>query len=149
MTATKILLNLSTIMYLLQDRVWGVAYEIPPEQDSSITNSLNVREQRYDNRKRVAMYSPNGEVMPNTVLVYVGASDPSLYLGEAPMDDMARQIALSHGPSGANSEYLFQLAMFMRTEVPQAQDDHLFRLEAAVNEFLKSTRKEQLVKDPQ
>ncbi|KAK8730776.1 hypothetical protein OTU49_007925 [Cherax quadricarinatus] len=34
-----------------------------------------------------------------------------------------------------------ELARFMRNEVPQAQDDHLFQLEAAVNEFLTKSRK--------
>ncbi|XP_045600162.1 putative glutathione-specific gamma-glutamylcyclotransferase 2 isoform X1 [Procambarus clarkii] len=122
-------------------QVWGVAYEIPPEQEINITKQLNVREQRFDNRKSVTMYSPSGVPLSHPVLVFVGSNEPEFLLGDAPLQRMAEQIGLSHGPSGANSEYVFQLARFMRDEVPQAQDDHLFQLEAAVNEFLSKSRK--------
>lgn len=32
------------------------------------------------------------------------------WLGEAPLQELARQIAHAHGPSGPNSEYLYRLA---------------------------------------
>ncbi|KAG7163677.1 glutathione-specific gamma-glutamylcyclotransferase 2-like 1 [Homarus americanus] len=121
---------------MLQAQVWGVAYEIPPEQEMSVTKQLNVREQRFNKRKSVTMYCPSGELLSHPVLVYVGSNEPELFLGDATLENMAEQIARSHGPSGANSEYLFQLARFMRAEVPQAHDDHLFQLEAAVKELL-------------
>ncbi|XP_069954742.1 putative glutathione-specific gamma-glutamylcyclotransferase 2 isoform X2 [Cherax quadricarinatus] len=122
-------------------QVWGVAYEVPPEQEADVTKRLNVREQRFDNRKTVVMYGPSGHPLSHSVLVFVGSNEPELFLGDAPLQTMAEQIGRSHGPSGANSDYLFQLARFMRNEVPQAQDDHLFQLEAAVNEFLTKSRK--------
>ena len=43
---------------------------------------------------------------------------------------MVRQIATSHGPSGANSEYLLELAAALRAI--DAHDPHVFELEAAV-----------------
>lgn len=52
-----------------------------------------------------------------------------MYLGEASVKEIASQIADSHGPSGPNSEYLFNLAQFMRSHFPHAKDEHLFDIE--------------------
>lgn len=120
-----------------------MAYEIPPDQEMNVVKQLNIREQRYDNQRSVAVYSLNGQPLPHNVLVFVGSHRPELFLGDAPLDSMAKQIAYCHGPSGANSDYLFQLARFMRDEVPQVQDDHLFQLEAAVNELIAKSREDQ------
>lgn len=119
-----------------EDQVWGVAYEVPADQEMNVLKQLNVREQRYDNQRSVVVYSPSGLPLSPEALVFVGSHRPELFLGDAPLDSMARQIACCRGPSGTNSDYLFQLARFMRVEVPQAQDDHLFQLEAAVSELL-------------
>nr|CAD7433077.1 unnamed protein product [Timema monikensis] len=51
------------------------------------------------------------------------------WLGEAPLHEIACQIMESSGPSGHNVEYLLRLASFMKEQVPEAMDDHLFTLE--------------------
>ncbi|KRS20810.1 gamma-glutamyl cyclotransferase [Alishewanella sp. WH16-1] len=60
-------------------------------------------------------------------VVYIANPDNAAYLGPAPEADIARQIAKSHGPSGANSEYLLQLAQALRQL--NEQDEHVFTLE--------------------
>lgn len=60
-------------------------------------------------------------------VVYIANPDNAAYLGPAPEAVIARQIAKSHGPSGANSEYLLQLAQALRQL--NEQDEHVFTLE--------------------
>lgn len=121
---------------VLQEKVWGAAYEISPDKESDVMERLNIREQRFTNRKSLTMYSPSDQMLSESVLVFLGSKQSEFLLEDAPILSMAKQIADSHGPSGANSEYLFRLANFMREEVPEARDDHLFQLEEAVKKIL-------------
>ncbi|MAT85184.1 MAG: hypothetical protein CMD39_12940 [Gammaproteobacteria bacterium] len=66
-------------------------------------------------------------------VVYIAPTDNFAYLGPAPLDDMARQIATSHGPSGSNRDYLLALADALRAL--NAHDEHVFELESAVRSY--------------
>ncbi|XP_008312175.1 putative glutathione-specific gamma-glutamylcyclotransferase 2 isoform X2 [Cynoglossus semilaevis] len=87
----------------------------------------------------VAYKLPTGQ--EQETLLYIGSQDNPDYLGPAPLEDIARQIVSSTGPSGKNSEYLFQLANAVRTILPEDSDDHLFSLEALVRERLQNRQK--------
>ena len=50
--------------------------------------------------------------MPATI--YVARPDNEHFLGPAPLEQMARHIAESEGPSGRNDEYLLELAAWLR-----------------------------------
>jgi cation transport regulator ChaC len=63
-------------------------------------------------------------------LVYIAGPDNDHFLGPAPVSEIARQIALAVGPSGANPEYVFELARSLR-EIG-AEDEHVFAVEAAL-----------------
>ncbi len=64
-------------------------------------------------------------------LVYIATADNAAYLGEASERDIARQIARSRGPSGANGDYLLQLAQALRQM--RAHDPHVFAIEAELS----------------
>ena len=77
--------------------------------------------------------SPTRPPVVSGCLVYIAGPDRSRntnYLGPASLQDIAIQIATSHGPSGPNSEYLFGLADAMRRL--GVEDEELFHLERLV-----------------
>ncbi|XP_030370323.1 glutathione-specific gamma-glutamylcyclotransferase 1 [Scaptodrosophila lebanonensis] len=83
---------------------------------------------------RVASYDTpfSGEAVE--VLVYIATQENAHWLGEAPLELVAHQIATCRGPSGHNAEYLLRLALFMHDEIPGVRDEHLFELERLVLE---------------
>ena len=85
----------------------------------SIIQDLEWREKQYDVRQHVAVFISKEDTSPliDRALLYLASPNKASnanYLGPAPMEDIARQIASAHGPSGPNSEYLFRLAQAVR-----------------------------------
>jgi hypothetical protein len=90
------------------------------------------REKQYDLREIVPVFTPEGgDAHPRlTALVYIATADRAAnpnYLGPAPVEEVAAQIARCSGPSGPNSDYLFRLAKAMRGM--GVEDEELFLLE--------------------
>jgi hypothetical protein len=71
-----------------------------------------------------------------TVLAYIATEVNPNYLGPAPVEDLAKQVVDSRGPSGCNAEYILNLAQAMRQIAPGVNDDHLYSLEGKVREQL-------------
>ncbi|KAG1471592.1 hypothetical protein G6F56_002042 [Rhizopus delemar] len=86
----------------------------------------------------VDVYSLEDDVTPavENALVYIGTTDNQAYVGPAPLDQMAKQIYETYGPSGWNAEYLLNLAEALREISPGARDDHVFELESKVKELI-------------
>lgn len=74
-------------------------------------------------------------------LVYVASPENEAFLGPAPLPELAQHIANSHGPSGANSEYLLRLDDALRELGGPAleYDQHIFALADAVRAFGEDT----------
>ncbi|CAM6098582.1 unnamed protein product [Calypogeia fissa] len=93
---------------------WGAAFRVSGHDEEKIVMAyLDVRERAYDVKAFLNFYTVDSPDTPaiTGVLTYIATSSPAnkSYLGPASLEEMARQIATSHGPSGPNHEYLFRL----------------------------------------
>ena len=121
------------------DKVWGVAYEIDEETwRSQVMKHLDHREKGGYSQHTIRFY-PREAVEGVTqaqgvdVTVYVGQESHRQYAGPAPIEEMAKTILTSVGPSGKNVDYLYNLAVAMKDIDPK--DDHIFELERAVRQL--------------
>eukprot|EP00249_Psilotum_nudum_P010018 c22285_g1_i1 orf=264-899(+) len=93
---------------------WGIAYCISDrDREQLVLSYLELREKEYDVRDYIDFYTESSPDVPSIhrMLVYIASSDSANknYLGPAPLEDMACQIAKAVGPSGPNAEYLLRL----------------------------------------
>lgn len=116
----------------VDDYCWGVAYRIDPTYAEEVKANLDYREKNGYSIHKVEVHSNNGVI---NALAYIGSIENPEWVGPAPLDEMARQIHESVGPSGPNKEYLYNLAQALRDLAPAARDEHLFGLEKRVKEL--------------
>lgn len=98
----------------------GRAFLIEPGVFSHLDHREKNGYQRYDQE----IYFSNGA---EPGVVYIAPVDNHAFLGNAPLPEIAAQIGRSEGPSGHNTEYLFNLARSLREL--GVEDPHVFELE--------------------
>ncbi|WP_020405341.1 gamma-glutamylcyclotransferase [Hahella ganghwensis] len=99
----------------------GMAYLI----SADVFEHLDYREKNGYLRLQTRITFNNDESTDG--LVYIATEDNGAFLGPASTEDIARQIAQSHGPSGSNMDYLLHLAESLREL--QIEDSHVFAIE--------------------
>lgn len=103
----------------------GMAYRI----EQSVFEHLDFREKngyaRFDTRVEFL-----DDDCADEATVYIATPDNHAFMGHAPEADIARHIQRSHGPSGANRDYLLELARALRAL--DTHDEHVFALERAI-----------------
>ncbi|MDR5906511.1 gamma-glutamylcyclotransferase [Franzmannia qiaohouensis] len=102
----------------------GMAYRVSGE----VLHGLDIREKNGYLRETTLMHFADGSHAEG--LLYLATEDNAAFLGDAPLESMARQIAAAHGPSGANRDYLLNLATAL--EDLGADDPHVFALAESV-----------------
>jgi len=91
----------------------------------------------YEMRK-VDVRTDDGERTVNAT-VYGATANNGQWLGEAPVDQLAAQVATCSGPAGHNAEYVILLARWEREHAPVHRvDTELTELERLVIEWLES-----------
>lgn len=100
----------------------GMAYRITPE----VLTPLDVREKNGYLREVVTLCFDDPAGGRAEGLVYLATEDNAAFLGDAPLDAIAEQIARAHGPSGPNRDYLLNLAEALRELA--VEDPHVFAL---------------------
>ncbi|RUR31972.1 gamma-glutamylcyclotransferase [Vreelandella andesensis] len=113
----------------------GMAYRITPE----VLAPLDVREKNGYLREKVTLTfltardDAQTEKATTEGLIYLAAEDNPAFLGDAPLNDIAHQIAHSHGPSGSNKAYLLNLAQALREL--GTDDAHVFAIEEQLQRY--------------
>ncbi|KAF9378768.1 Cation transport regulator-like protein 2 [Podila verticillata] len=119
------------------DITWGVAYKIPESKVAETKAYLDHREKNGYETHFLDVYQPGSDVpVVEKAIVYIGSTDNSEFAGPAPLENIAAQIYHSYGPSGANKDYLLNLAHALRIVAPLGNDQHLFELESKVKDLM-------------
>ena len=113
--------RVATLVPAPGERCAGMAYLITPE----VFGHLDHREKNGYLRLATAIRFDDGSEREG--LVYIATADNAAYLGEISEEQIARQIAAAHGPSGANRDYLLDLARALRAL--GMTDPHVFAIE--------------------
>jgi len=118
---------------------WGVAYCVLESKREEVISYLDYREKGGYTQHLVDVYSNDDAAVSQPVvrnsLIYLGTLSNPNFLGIAPLAAIASQIVVSKGPSGANLEYLLNLADALRAM--NADDKHVFKLEKIVRHLIK------------
>lgn len=104
----------------------GMAYLIEGEVVADTFEQLDYREKNGYERIVADLHLATGETVRG--LVYIAVPGNFAYLGEAPLENIARQIVGAVGPSGRNVDYLNELAAALRRL--EVHDEHVFALES-------------------
>lgn len=130
-----------TLEYSEGTLCWGAAYCVRggPEIEAAAMQYLERRECEYDHKITVDFYKEGEDHEPLVTGVIVFMSTPDTvsnkyYLGPAPLDKMAWQIATAVGPCGNNREYLFLLEKAMHAI--DHEDDYVIELANEVRRVL-------------
>ena len=78
---------------------WGVAYRVHADRIEEVRNYLDYREKGGYTVDVLDVYSEKDHNSPTVkgALVYIGTEDNPNYLGPAPLEEIATQIATSEG----------------------------------------------------
>lgn len=120
--------RVATLIPAASDAVWGAAYQISGHEHERIFAQLDVREAAGYTLQSVELVLPDDHRI--TAQTYIGHPDAQWYVGDEGTVAIAETIARSHGPSGANREYLHCLARAL--EDMGVHDEHVIALEAQI-----------------
>ncbi|CAF2036347.1 gamma-glutamylcyclotransferase 2-1 [Brassica rapa] len=123
---------------------WGAAYCVRggPEKEKLAMEYLEGRECEYDSKTLVEFYTETDTTKQSKpiltgVIVFTSTPDKlsnKYYLGPAPLEEMAMQIATASGPCGNNREYLFKLEKAMHDI--EHEDEYVIELANEVRKHL-------------
>uniref|UniRef100_A0A804P2F2 Gamma-glutamylcyclotransferase n=1 Tax=Zea mays TaxID=4577 RepID=A0A804P2F2_MAIZE len=124
---------------------WGIAYCVKGglEKELKAMQYLERIECEYDQKISIDFYKEGDPLKPAVTgfLVFVSTPDPignKYYLGPAPLQYMARQIATANGPTGYNRDYLFSMEKALASI--SHEDDSIIDLANEVRKVLNRTK---------
>ena len=113
-----------TLIEAAGDRCYGRAFLVEP----GVFEHLDYREKNGYERVDVSTIFDEQQA---SGIVYIAAQSNFAFLGDAPLAEIAAQIKRCAGPSGANIDYVLELARTLRGL--GIADPHVFEIEALVS----------------
>jgi cation transport regulator ChaC len=105
------------------ERCAGVAYRVGAAVFDAVMTDLDLRESGGFERVDVTLHFRAGPRAPCAGVTYVAPPGNANFLGDAPLDEIVAQVARSRGQSGANRDYVLELARALREL--DAEDPHV------------------------
>lgn len=136
------------------DRVWGVAYRIRADRVAEVKDYLDIREINgytihyapFHPAPPLPSSSSAGDPADEghayrdgatiRTLVYIGTPDNDQFTGPQDPQVLAAHIRKSVGPSGLNTEYLFNLNQALDELSPESGDEHIRDLSRRVRAII-------------
>lgn len=111
-------------------RTYGVAFRLQGQtQIQAALEHLNMRESTLGGYELKADFVTTLNGNQVAAVFYVATEDNDQYTGVESLEKLASIIANAKGPSGPNTDYLFNLAKWQHQNCPDINDDHLYQLE--------------------
>lgn len=124
----------------VDSKVYGMGYKIADDKVEQVLEHLDYREKNGYDRYETIFYPIDDSEMKTTIVYVANPSNPS-WNSNHNLQDIATQIFHSVGPSGSNSEYVYNLCNAMRQYFHNLKDDHLFELETLLKDMELNSRK--------
>lgn len=118
--------RVATVVESAGESCGGRAYAVAAEHQDQVLAALDHREKQGYDRRVVSLGFDEGP--DQRALMYVATPHNPSFAGDTPLAELAAIIRARHGPSGANLDYLLQLADALRAM--GVDDPHVFALEA-------------------
>jgi cation transport protein ChaC len=115
-----------TLIASAGERCWGVAYCVAEADSAEVLSRLDHRERGGYQRRNLAFHPQRPAAAAFPVVVYVADEVNPHYVGPEDTARSAAQVHAAHGPSGANRDYVLQLADALLAM--GADDPHVFEL---------------------
>lgn len=122
--------NSKDILFSVQGKTWGRAFQLNEFDTVSSLSYLDNREKTLGGYTSVVTSfqdKDSNEVFQ--VLVYVAMPHNDLFLGPAPLHEIAEEVVRAHGTCGHNVEYVLRLADYFKNCLPEGIDHHLLNIE--------------------
>jgi glutathione-specific gamma-glutamylcyclotransferase len=114
--------------------VYGMGYKIADSRVKEVLDHLDYREKNGYNRYETIFY-PMEDSPPKPTIVYVANEQNPSWNSNHNLKDIATQVYEAVGPSGKNTEYVYNLCAAMRKYFHNVNDDHLFELEKLLKDM--------------
>jgi cation transport regulator ChaC len=117
--------RVATLIAETDETCFGMAYQVSKDAFEHLDHREKNGYLRYE--VEIQLFAEDSSTQMKAGLVYIAPTDNDAYLGHASEKEIAQHIQRSAGPSGANRDYLLELADALRAM--NVEDAHVFAIE--------------------